>query len=98
MHIIAFVDINLIPSHVSDKDDCSANGGRGPCDQQCVETVGGYECLCNIAGYALYLTDGFMGFFSSLLGEDPFQEGATYHIDHTCVRKYIDKGSQVLVC
>lgn len=37
---------------LSDDDECSSNNGLGPCEQICVNTLLGYECLCR-PGYNL---------------------------------------------
>ena len=35
-----------------DTNECQSNGGLGPCDQICTNTIGSFYCSCNI-GYAL---------------------------------------------
>ena len=31
---------------IADYDECSTNGGRGPCKGSCTNTAGGYTCSC----------------------------------------------------
>lgn len=71
-----FVDIN----------ECTANGGLGPCDQACANTLAGYTCRCDVNGYTLYTGDGFNN-ISLAKGETGMKDGDVYRIDHTCVRK-----------
>jgi hypothetical protein len=33
--------------HVADVNECAENGGLGPCDQRCTNTVGSVQCACN---------------------------------------------------
>ena len=40
-----------VPGH-SDDNECSSNNGLGPCEQICVNTLLGHECLCR-PGYNL---------------------------------------------
>lgn len=37
---------------LSDNNECSSNGGLGPCEQICVNTLLGRQCLCR-PGYTL---------------------------------------------
>lgn len=75
--MIIFVDIN----------ECTPNGGRGPCDQTCENTpTPGYTCSCGMSGYILYTGDGFNN-ISLAKGETGMRDGDVYRIDHTCVRK-----------
>ena len=39
-------------SCVADINECLPNGGRGPCAQNCTNTIGSFQCSCN-AGYTL---------------------------------------------
>ncbi|CAH1243823.1 PTPRA [Branchiostoma lanceolatum] len=48
---IAIDDVSILQGACpADADEC--NGGRGPCDQACTNTVGSYFCWCN-RGYRL---------------------------------------------
>ena len=38
---------------VSDKNECETNNGRGPCEDVCVNEVGGFRCECKRPGYEL---------------------------------------------
>lgn len=35
----------------SDVNECDANDGRGPCDDQCENLLGEYKCACSVPGY-----------------------------------------------
>jgi len=33
-------------NYIADIDECSSNGGRGPCDSVCVDQPGTFKCSC----------------------------------------------------
>ena len=44
--IYPYKNISL-PLHFTDTNECSSNGGLGPCEQICINTFLGHQCLCN---------------------------------------------------
>jgi len=38
--------------HAADVNECLASGDNGGCEQECVNTMGGYRCVCR-PGYSL---------------------------------------------
>ena len=67
----------------SDIDECTA--GNGGCDHNCNDTSPGYVCSCN-PGYSLFV--GNTDDYRIPRGETGLTNMDTYHINHTCVRKY----------
>ncbi|XP_035699728.1 MAM and LDL-receptor class A domain-containing protein 1-like [Branchiostoma floridae] len=49
---IAIDDVSILQGACPDVDQCLRREGRGPCDQICTNTVGGFSCSCN-AGFTL---------------------------------------------
>eukprot|EP00058_Branchiostoma_floridae_P025619 XP_002611109.1 hypothetical protein BRAFLDRAFT_70467 [Branchiostoma floridae] len=50
---IAIDDVSITQGACPDVDECVPRGGRGPCDQVCANTYGGFVCSCN-AGFTLH--------------------------------------------
>ena len=67
----------------SDIDECAT--GNGGCDHNCNDTSPGYVCSCN-PGYSLFV--GNTDDYRIPSGETGLTSMDTYHINHTCVRKY----------
>ncbi|XP_028967225.1 uncharacterized protein LOC108863645 [Galendromus occidentalis] len=64
-----------------DVNEClQKNGG---CHQRCVNSPGGFHCMCNV-GYELYTKNGTSGFFVPPT-ETGYRDGDTYQINKTCV-------------
>ncbi|CAH1239231.1 THBS1 [Branchiostoma lanceolatum] len=60
---------------MSDVDECLENGGRGPCDQVCIDLLGSYRCSCR-DGYELS-ADGFACVYADKCRSSPCLNGAT---------------------
>ena len=46
----------VFQSYFSDINECALNGGLGPCQQICTNTVGSHYCSC-LPGYTLSADD-----------------------------------------
>ncbi len=66
-----------------DKNECLENNGG--CQQKCLNTPGGFNCMCNV-GFELFTEDGTSNYFipGSETGE---RDGDSYRLNKTCVRK-----------
>ena len=51
MHIIITQAV-FIGDVIPDVNECAPNGGLGPCQQVCTNTIGSFYCSC-YAGYAI---------------------------------------------
>ena len=52
----ALVIVSVLIKTSADINECLPNGGRGPCDQICTNTLGSFSCSCQpgyaVSGYA----------------------------------------------
>ena len=79
---IKFAGIWFFPLFFSDIDECEDN----PCDGDCVNTEGSYECTCP-EGYVLFEEDGTEG-FTIPSNEDGTLPGDKYYLYHSCVGEF----------
>ena len=67
----------------TDINEClDKNGG---CDQRCVNSPGGFNCVCNV-GYELYTSNGTAG-YEIAVSETGVRDGDVFRVNKTCVPK-----------
>jgi len=72
-------------SFVSDINECALDISN--CDGDCTDNDGGYTCTC-LLPKVLYTVDGTSG-LDLPAGETGLLSTDVYHINHTCVCKYM---------